>query len=237
MRWLSVMILCMWAVVARAQEPQVVGAVLVDDAVMLEQLDSILVTAGKGRMRKLDGRGMRVAGAVTALEPGDAGKEVGSIVEVKHSFTVHTISFTVLENRIEGCRGSVGVYRLQDGDSLVNMVTMPIYQDIPVTDVQTDFTIAPQEQIVLHPGRYYICFGIADCIRDRADAAAKTVAEVFAYGKKENVVVAEDKVVGNKRKIYFPLYLKGSYVREAAGMPFEKMKVNMGIVVRGVEYR
>ena len=86
----------MWAVVARAQEPQVVGAVLVDDAVMLEQLDSILVTAGKGRMRKLDGRGMRVAGAVTALEPGDAGKEVGSIVEVKHSFTVHTISIDKL---------------------------------------------------------------------------------------------------------------------------------------------
>lgn len=227
----------MCGVVANAQEAQVVGADLVDDAVMLEQLDSILVTAGKWKMRKLDNRGVKVAGAVAVLESGDIGKEVGSIIEVKHPFTVYAINFTVLENRIEGCRGMVGIYRLQEGDSLVNMITMPIYQDIPMADAETEFTIAPQEQIVLDPGRYYICFSIADCIRESADAAAKTVAEVFAYGKKENVVGAEDKVVGNKRKIYFPLYLKGSYVREAAGMPFEKMKVNMGIVVRGVEYR
>ena len=38
---------------------------------------------------------------------------------------------------------------MESGDSLVNIVTMPIYQDIPKATQETVFSIAPEESIVL----------------------------------------------------------------------------------------
>ena len=85
------------------------------------------------------------------MTPESVGKEIGSLVRTKHPFLVKTISFTVEENSMEGCKASIRIYRMEGQDNLVNIVTMPIYQDIPKATEETTFIIAPEESIVLDP--------------------------------------------------------------------------------------
>ena len=155
--------------------------------------------------------------------PESVGKEIGSIVEVKNPFLVKSICFTVDENRMEGCKASIRIYRITDEGNLDNIVTMPISQDIPKAEKKTTFSILPQESIEFEPGEYYISFALTEISETIADkwANAKT------WNEKERYVnQLED-------SMFFPVYVKSSYSRENSDSPLTKWKYNIGMTVIG----
>ena len=105
---------------------------------------------------------MKMPGVVMVMIPRSIGKEIGSIVQTRHPFLVKTISFTVDENRMEGCRASIRIYRIHVENNLENIVTMPIYQEIPKADKKTTFNISPEESLFLEPGEYYVSFALTE---------------------------------------------------------------------------
>ena len=159
------------------------------------------------------------------MTPESVGKEIGSLVKTKHPFLVRTISFTVEENRMEGCKANLRIYRMESGDSLVNIVTIPIYQDIPKAAQETVFSIAPEESIILEPGEYYISFCLSEISREIMDKWAE--AETWSEDQRFDTY--------RQDRIYFPLYLKSSYTRENQDQPLSKWGANIGIEVRGSE--
>ncbi len=192
---------------AMAQEPQIIEGDLL----------------AKRKDKNLDGKGMKFPGGVSMMNPESVGKEIGSVVETKHPFLVKSISFTVNENGMEGCKASIRIYRITDDGNLETIVTMPIQQDIPKAESKTTFHIVPQENIELVPGEYYISFAlteIAQDIKDRwADSSTWTDAEKYSKYPDD--------------KIYFPLYVKSSYICKDAGKPLEKFNYNIGMTVTG----
>ena len=207
-----------------AQESQIIGGYLLDGKDSFEELDAAVLTESKSKTRNLDGKGMRFPGVVMMMNPESVGKEIGSIVEVKHPFLVKSISFTVDENRMEGCKANIRIYRITDEGNLDNIVTMPISQDIPKAEKKTTFSIVPQEYIELEPGEYYISFALT--------VISESIEEKWSYSKtwdeKERYVnQLED-------SIYFPLYVKGSFSRENSYSPLTRWKYNIGMTVNGL---
>ncbi|MBR2063648.1 MAG: hypothetical protein IJ971_03020 [Bacteroidales bacterium] len=197
--------------IAEAQEPQIIGGYLLDGKDSFEELDAAVVTEARSKEKTLDGKGMKLPGGSIFMTPESVGKEIGSIVNTKRPFLVRAISFTVEENRMEGCRASIRIYRMHDENNLENIVTMPIYQDIQKAAGETTFSIAPEESIVLDPGKYYISFSLTD--------VGQEVKEKWDY---------------RKDRIFFPAYFKGSYTRETPDKPLTRWGMNIGLTVRGM---
>ena len=215
--------LCILSFLASAQEPQIIGGYLLDGKDSFEELDAAVVTDAKRRDKNLDGKGMRFPGGALMMIPESVGKEIGSIVEVKDPFLVKSICFTVDENRMEGCKASIRIYRITDEGNLENIVTMPINQDIPKAEKKTTFSIVPQENLELGPGEYYISFALTEISETISDkwANAKT------WNEKERYVnQLED-------SMFFPVYVKSSYSRENSDSPLTKWKYNIGMTVIG----
>ena len=212
---------------AKAQEPQIVGGYLLDGKDSFEELEAAVLTESKSKAKKLDGKGMKMPGGVMVMIPRSIGKEIGSIVQTRHPFLVKAISFTVEENRMEGCKASLRIYRMEGENNLVNMVTMPIYQDIPKATDETKFTIAPEESIVLEPGEYYISFCLTEISREIMDRWAES--ETWSDEQRFDMY--------RQDRIRFPLYLKSSYTREQSDHPLTKWGANIGIEVSGIERR
>lgn len=208
---------------ASAQEPQIIGGYILDGKDSFEELDAAVVTDSKRLDKNLDGKGMKLPGVIMMMNPESVGQEIGSIIEVKHPFLVKSICFTVKENRMEGCKARINIYRLTDSNNLDNIVTMPIYQEIPRTEKKTTFSIAPEENLELQPGEYYISFALSD-ISEATEA--KWVNSKTWDGKERYANQLED-------CIYFPVYVKSSYSRSTAEQPLEKWKYNIGMTVRG----
>ena len=125
---------------------------------------------------------------------------------------------------MEGCKANIRIYRRSIGNKLENIVTMPIYQDIPKAEKKTTFSIVPQESIELEPGEYYISFALT--------MISESIEEKWSYSKtwdeKERYVnQLED-------SIYFPLYVKGSFSRENSYSPLTRWKYNIGMTVNGL---
>lgn len=217
------LILCVLSFLASAQEPQIIGGYILDGKDSFEELDAAVVTDSKRLDKNLDGKGMKLPGVIMMMNPESVGQEIGSIIEVKHPFLVKSICFTVKENRMEGCKARINIYRLTDSNNLDNIVTMPIYQEIPRTEKKTTFSIAPEENIELQPGEYYISFALSD-ISEAIEA--KWVNSKTWDGKERYANQLED-------CIYFPVYVKSSYSRSTAEQPLEKWKYNIGMTVRG----
>lgn len=217
------LILCILSFLASAQEPQIIGGYILDGKDSFEEIDAAVVTDSKRKDKNLDGKGMKLPGGVSMMNPESVGKEIGSIIEVKHPFVVKSICFTVKENRMEGCKARINIYRLTDSNNLDNIVTMPIYQDIPKTEKKTTFSIAPEESIELQPGEYYISFALSD-ISEAIEA--KWVNSKTWDGKERYANQLED-------CIYFPVYVKSSYSRKNTDSPLTKWKYNIGMSVRG----
>ena len=172
-----------------------------------EELDAAVVTDSKSKVKTLTGKGMKIPGPVVMMTPRNVGEEIGSMVKTKHPFLVKTISFPVDENRMD------------------NIVTMPISQDIPITEKKTEFVIAPQEILLLEPGEYYVSFSITE-IEDEIMARwadADTWEEDERYTK-----YMQD-------RIFFPLYLKNSYRRRGPDKPLADWDANIGLSVKGIE--
>ena len=217
------LILCVLSFLASAQEPQIIGGYILDGKDSFEELDAAVVTDSKRLDKNLDGKGMKLPGVIMMMNPESVGQEIGSIIEVKHPFLVKSICFTVKENRMEGCKARINIYRLTDSNNLDNIVTMPIYQEIPRTEKKTTFSIAPEENLELQPGEYYISFALSD-ISEAVEA--KWVNSKTWDGKERYANQLED-------CIYFPVYVKSSYSRSTAEQPLEKWKYNIGMTVRG----
>lgn len=197
-----IIFLCLISLTAMAQDTKVIGGYLLDGQDSLEELDASVLVEYRSKKKVLTGKGMRIAGAVIKMSDESKGMELGSIVETKHPFLVRTISFTVLENKMDKCRADIRIYRIAEDGTLEDIVTMPVFQDIPKVSETTTFTIAPEERIVLDPGEYYVSFSLSET---------------------------------GTEYILFPLFVKGSYIRESPSSPLKKMGVNIGISVRGLE--
>ena len=222
MKRIITIILSLAPLFASAQEHQIIGGYLLDGKDSLEELDAAVLTESRRKEKNLDEKGMRFPGLMM-MNPENVGEEIGSVVATRHPFLVKTISFTVDENRMEGCKASIRIYRILENGSLENMVTMPIHQDIPKADHKTTFRIVPEENIELHPGEYYISFALTDIAQEIKDrwADSKTWPE-----KEKYTVHMED-------RIFFPVYLKSSYCRKNVGEPLAEWKYNIGLTVSG----
>ena len=173
-------------------------------------LKELTVYDGKRKKAKLAGRGMRFAGAVTAWTAEKTGYEIGSIIDVKHAFEVEEFVFSTIRNSVENARLSVNIYSIDETESsFINVMHHPIYVDIPVSEKKSEHVITANESIFLSPGRYYVALKFVD-------------------GKKQTT---------KDSKILFPLYLKSSYIRNGATDTPEKIPVNLGLEIKGYEYR
>ena len=174
------------------------------------ELQELTVYNGKRKKAKLAGRGMRSAGAVTAWTAEKTGYEIGSIIDVKHAFEVEEFVFSTIRNSVENARLSVNIYSIDETESsFINVMHHPVYVDIPISDKKSEHVITTNESISLFPGRYYVALRFVD-------------------GKKQTT---------KDGKILFPLYLKSSYIRNGATDTPEKIPVNMGLMIKGYEYR
>ena len=217
-----ILFMCLLSFFSWAQEPQIIGGYLLDGEDSFEELDAAVVTDAKRKDKNLDGKGMRLPGRAMMI-PESVGKEIGSIVKVKDTFLVKSICFTVDENRMEGCKASIRLYRITDEGNLDNIVTMPISQDIPKAEKKTTFSIVPQESIELEPGEYYISFALTEI--------SETIADKWANSKAWD---AKERYVNQLEDcMFFPVYVKSSYSRSTAEQPLEKWKYNIGMTVRG----
>ena len=209
---------------AFAQEHQIIGGYLLNGEDSFEELDAAVVTDAKRRDKNLDGKGMRFPGRAMMI-PESVGKEIGSIVKVKDTFLVKSICFTVDENRMEGCKASIRIYRITEDGNLANIITMPISQDIPKAEKKTTFSIVPQENIELEPGEYYISFALTEI--------SETIADKWANAKTWN---AKERYANQLEDcMFFPVYVKSSYSRENSDSPLTKWKYNIGIDVKGIK--
>lgn len=173
-------------------------------------LKELTVYDGKRKKARLSNRGMKVAGGVTQWTTEKLGYEIGSIINVKRVFEVEELLFSTVLNNIENARLSINIYLMDETESnFSNVMHHPIYVDIPVSEKKNEHVIAVKENIFLEPGRYY-------------------VAVKFVDGKKQT-----DK----KDIMLFPLYLKGSYIRNSPVDIPEKIPVNLGLEIKGYEYR
>ncbi len=227
MKRIAILILSLTPLFAMAQEPQIIGGYLLDGKDSFEELEAAVLTESKSKAKNLGGKGMKFPGGSIFMTPESVGKEIGSLVKTKHPFLVKTISFIVEENRMDGCKASIRIYRQESKGNLVNIVTMPIYQDIPKATDETTFSIAPEESIVLDPGEYYISFCLSEISREIMDRWAES--ESWSDEQRFDMY--------RQDRIYFPLYLKSSYTREQSDQPLTQWGANIGIEVMGVERR
>ena len=179
--------------------------------------EKYLVRPGTSVLKKI--------GAVSTDLVGEhpVGREVGSVAQTRRPFLVKNIQLTVRSNHIPGCVASINIYSIDEKkESFVNVLHKPIYFDVAVSDRPQDFDIRPEETILLDPGRYFIAFQIVGRDEDSMQAyLAKPEEERKSW----------------EMTMDFNIYLKSSYIREAALGRMEHFPVNIGVAVKGLEYQ
>ena len=165
-------------------------------------------------------------GGVLVFEPetgSTKGVEIGSVAQTKKPFLVQDIQFGIWENTIPDCVVSVNIYRIEGKDEeFVNMLQKPIYVNVAESEQPQEFHIRPEESILLEPGRYYISFQIVDCNEKALE---------------EYLQVPESERDWSRMRLSTILYFKSSYTRKAAMGKMEHYPVNIGMVVKGLEYQ
>ncbi len=151
-----------------------------------------------------------------------SGRELGSVAHAKKPFLVKDIQLTVLDNHIPGCVASINVYRIEGKrESFVNVLHKPIYFDVAVSDDPHRYDLQPEETLLLEPGKYFIAFQIVGCDQEAIQA--------FLAKPQEERELRE-------MTMDFPIFLKSSYLREAALGEMQYLPVNIGVSVKGLEY-
>ena len=165
-------------------------------------------------------------GGVLVFEPetgSTKGVEIGSVAQTKKPFLVQDIQFGIWENTIPDCVVSVNIYRIEGKDEeFVNVLQKPIYVNVAESEQPQEFHIRPEESILLEPGRYYISFQIVDCNEKALE---------------EYLQVPESERDWSRMRLSTILYFKSSYTRKAALGKMEPCPVNIGMVVKGLEYQ
>ena len=138
---------------------------------------------------------------------------------------------TIQNNNVLKCLDNgeyhASLSRIHDENKLENIVTMPIYQEIPKTGKKTVFSIAPEEIILLEPGNYYVSFAVTEIGNEIMERWADS--DTWS-DKEQSTRYMED-------RMYFPLYLKTSYTRGNTDHPLTRWGANIGIEVMGIERR
>ena len=182
-----------------------------------KELDELVIIAGKKKHKKLFGTGMKISGGVTSFTPDKTGYEVGSIIKTRHPFEVEEIKFDVITNSIEGAILGVEIYSIESG--FTKRLPQPLLTKIPKGEKQ-DISIVPEKRIILEPGEYFIAIHFVDCDEDSKRASSESQQN---YKERE--------------KILLPLYIKNSYIRNGSSENLEKSKINVGLKVKGIEYK
>lgn len=152
-----------------------------------------------------------------------SGRELGSVAQAKKPFLVRDILLTVRSNHIPGCVASINIYRIEGKrESFVNVLHKPIYFDVAVSNEPHDYDIQPEETLLLEPGKYFIAFQIVGC--------DKEALQTFLSKPEEERKFWE-------MSIDFNIFLKNSYIREAALGEIKPLPVNIGVAVKGLEYQ
>ncbi len=151
------------------------------------------------------------------------GREIGSVAQTKKPFLVKDIFLSVHSNHIPSCVASVNIYRVEGKNkSFVNVLHKPIYFDVAVSNEQQHFHLEPEETLLLEPGKYFISFQIVDCDQEALqDFLARPQEEQHSW----------------EMTMDFGIYLKSSFVREAALGEMTYSPVNIGVAVKGLEYQ
>lgn len=164
-------------------------------------------------------------GGVLVFEPktgSTKGVEIGSVARAKKPFLVQDIGFGIRENTIPDCVVSVNIYRIEGEEDFVNVLRKPLYVKVPESDKPQEFHVRPEETLFLEPGKYFISFQIVDC-NEEALAA-------YLSGP-------ESERDWSQMRLTTLLYFKSSYTRKAALGKMQHYPVNIGMVVKGLEYR
>lgn len=152
-----------------------------------------------------------------------SGREIGSVAQTKKPFLVKDILLTVHSNHIPDCVASINIYRIEGKkESFVNVLHKPIYFDVAVSNEPQDYDIQPEETLLLEPGKYFIAFQIVGC--------DKEALQTFLSKPEEERTFWE-------MSIDFNIFLKNSYIREAALGEIKPLPVNIGVAVKGLEYQ
>lgn len=151
------------------------------------------------------------------------GRELGSVAQVRRPFLVQDILLSVHSNHIPGCVASINIYRIEGKkESFVNVLRKPIYFPVAVTDEPQPLDIQPEESLLLEPGKYFIAFQIVGYDEQALEAfLAKPEADRAFW----------------EMSMDFIIHFKSSYVREVALGEMKAFPVNIGVAVKGLEYR
>lgn len=165
-------------------------------------------------------------GGVLVFEPktgSTKGAEIGSVAKTNKPFLVQDIQFGIWQNSIPDCVIAVNIYLIEGKDEeFVNVLQKPIYVNVAESEQPQEFHIQPEETILLEPGRYYISFQIVDCNEKALE---------------EYLNVPESERDWSQMRLSTILYFKSSYVRKTALGKMEHYPVNIGMVVKGLEYQ
>jgi len=165
-------------------------------------------------------------GGVLVFEPktgSTKGVEIGSVAKTKKPFLVQDIQFGIWQNSIPDCVVSVNIYRIEGKEEdFVNVLQKPIYVNVAESEKSQEFHIQPEGTVLLEPGQYFISFQIVDCNEKALESYLQT---------------PESERDWSQMRLSTLLYFKSSYVRKAALGKMEHYPVNIGMVVKGLEYQ
>ena len=201
-----------------------------DDVVIVlheNELPPAVFTGGNTKEKYFLRPGTRVAGNSGLLvfepKPGSTkGVEIGSVARTNKPFLVQDIQFGIWQNSIPDCVVSVNIYRIEGGnEEFENVLQKPIYVNVAESEQPQQFHIQPEETILLEPGKYFISFQIVDCNEKALEAYLQ---------------IPESERDWSQMRLSTILYFKSSYTRKAALGKMEHYPVNIGMVVKGLEY-
>jgi hypothetical protein len=185
-----------------------------------EQLPPAVVIGKNAKEKFLVRPGAKVMGngalgAFLLRSEQDFEREIGSYTQVKKPFLVKDVSLSIHENTIPGCVAAINIYQIGGKKE-------PLFFNVAVSDKPKDYHIRPEKPLVLEPGNYFIAFQIAECDKE-------ALKEFLAKPEKERGY--------DEMALYFVLHFKNSHGRDT---PLDKMEYcpfNMGLAVKGLEYK
>ena len=193
-----------------------------------QELPPAVFIGGETKEKYLIRPGVKInerIGGADFYRPGGGGKgaELGCITKARKPFLIKDIQFTILDNHIPGCVASINVYRIEgDPESFVNILHKPIYFNIIESDSRQDYSIQPEETILLEPGKYFIALQVVAT----DDEAVRKILETPESDRHPRAL-----------HMSTPLYFKSSYERYSTMGKMIKIPVNIGVGVNGLEYQ
>lgn len=193
-----------------------------------EELEPAVFTGGNTKEKYLLRPGMALGEKLAAIDfyrpdSGSKGMEFGSIAETRKPFLVRNIRFSITANYIPGCVASINIYRIEgEPETFTNILHKPIYVNIPTSEATQAFDVQPEESVLLEPGRYFIAYQIV-------------ATDEEAVRKYQETPEAERNTMD--MHMLTRVYLKSSYKRDSAMAELKHLSVNIGMTVKGLEYR